>query len=577
MELIYIWIEKHKNIKNQGFNFSSKLYCEHHPNNKETILHENKEYLANFFDENINITAIVGKNGCGKSAILECLSATPSILIVLDDDKIKTIGNTRIINLTKHKLSNKKLNPQALYIPSPDYLLNNINLIGGYENSKKHPNNALNYAFNVRSDEIYSIKNHTINNQLEMFLHSKNKLNDIIFPKNIVFSIELYQVESTNKKDFSDTPLSEIIYLWAYKAMTKIIDHTNKKTEKPKKIETPNENNAFGDIFNKIFSKDSTFDRIVTSHLNKSKNTQISTKELFLEFRSILNNQLYIDTYLKVQKYCSFFEDYNDIYPYLNDESDYEETSYRIPLNRFNKEILNVDVLASKNEVPFIKCKWEKTFSSGENSILNLFSLLFCEINKNQELTLICIDEGESFLHPNWQKRYLSYLVKFISSNFPNRKFHFILSSHSPFILSDIPRQYVIFLDSDKDGNCAIVNGLNEKQETFGANIHTLLSDSFFMENDLMGHFAKSKISEIINFYKDAITGKECNYEALKAAYMRKMNQFWKIHSIIGEKYLQQIIHNHLIEIEKILFGKDEAKSLEIHRVKNYLHRLEND
>ena len=37
-------------------------------------------------------------------------------------------------------------------------------------------------------------------------------------------------------------------------------------------------------------------------------------------------------------------------------------------------------------------------------------------------------------------------------------------------------------------------------KQTFGANIHTLLSHGFFMKDGLMGEFAKSKIDDVIKY-----------------------------------------------------------------------------
>ncbi|MBN2826068.1 MAG: hypothetical protein JXQ76_12130, partial [Campylobacterales bacterium] len=70
MELVYLWVEKYKNIKEQGFNFSPRFECEFEGKN---LTITPKEHIENFFDEkgNINITAIVGENGSGKSSILE--------------------------------------------------------------------------------------------------------------------------------------------------------------------------------------------------------------------------------------------------------------------------------------------------------------------------------------------------------------------------------------------------------------------------------------------------------------------------------------------------------------------------
>jgi hypothetical protein len=185
----------------------------------------------------------------------------------------------------------------------------------------------------------------------------------------------------------------------------------------------------------------------------------------------------------------------------------------------------------------------------------------------------IFIDEGENTLHPNWQKKYISYLIEFFSKNFI-QKINIIISSHSSFILSDIPKQNVIFLEKDeKTGNC--INATDKVDlNPFGANIHTLLSHGFFMKDGLMGEFAKEKIQSVIKYHED-IDKKEI-IEADKIEYKtNKQKEFWQIQSIIGDDYLKQVIKNHLIEIEKIVLGNDEAKKEEVKRLKAQIELLE--
>ena len=74
-------------------------------------------------------------------------------------------------------------------------------------------------------------------------------------------------------------------------------------------------------------------------------------------------------------------------------------------------------------------------------------------------------------------------------------KLNIILTSHSTFILSDLPKENIIFLEKGKQ-----VYPFEDGKQTFGANIHTLLSHGFFMKDGLMGEFAKNKINEVINF-----------------------------------------------------------------------------
>jgi len=165
--------------------------------------------------------------------------------------------------------------------------------------------------------------------------------------------------------------------------------------------------------------------------------------------------------------------------------------------------------------------------------------------------------------------KYIIYLRdnKLIKS----QKYHFILTSHSPFLLSDIPKENVIFLEKGKQ--------VYPEIETFGANIHTLLSHGFFMKDGLMGEFAKGKINEIIDFFQKVEkeqSKEKSNFDVLREAYEDKKRVFWHTQTIIGEDYLKQVVKNHLVEIEKILF-KDRAKEKKIERLKAELKRLEEE
>ena len=120
-----------------------------------------------------------------------------------------------------------------------------------------------------------------------------------------------------------------------------------------------------------------------------------------------------------------------------------------------------------------------------------------------------------------------------------------------------------------ENGNCINVSK-DIELKTFGTNIHTLLSDGFFMSDGLMGEFAKSKINEIKDFY-DAnknLKKEYPNFESKKDEFEENKEYFRNIQKIIGEPFLQTIIKNYLDELEILFNGKKEFLDKEIERLK---------
>ena len=183
------------------------------------------------------------------------------------------------------------------------------------------------------------------------------------------------------------------------------------------------------------------------------------------------------------------------------------------------------------------------------------------EVNKIKNI-LIFLDEFEIGLHPEWQKKTINYFINFLK--ILDIKIHIILTSHSPFLLSDIPKQNIIFLDKDEKGNCKVVDGLKEKKQTFGANIHTLLSDSFFMEDGLMGEFAKSKIDKVITLL---------NQDRLDEDDLKYCEQ---IISIIGEPIVKNQLQRMLTAKKIDYLAKDTREEIEFlkHRIDLLSKRL---
>jgi predicted ATPase len=110
----------------------------------------------------------------------------------------------------------------------------------------------------------------------------------------------------------------------------------------------------------------------------------------------------------------------------------------------------------------------------------------------------IMLDEIELYFHPEYQRRFIKEFLDALNEVDYDKHIkgiNILINTHSPFILSDIPKQNCLFLEY-RDGY-GIPTDITE-MHTFGANVYDMLHNSFFMKNS-MGAFAEEKINHIIN------------------------------------------------------------------------------
>ena len=72
------------------------------------------------------------------------------------------------------------------------------------------------------------------------------------------------------------------------------------------------------------------------------------------------------------------------------------------------------------------------------------------------------------------------------------KSIHILIATHSPFLLSDILKENTLYL---KNG----VPDLNDKMQTFGANLYDLAKSSFFLEDNAMGAVSSETLKGFIN------------------------------------------------------------------------------
>lgn len=120
------------------------------------------------------------------------------------------------------------------------------------------------------------------------------------------------------------------------------------------------------------------------------------------------------------------------------------------------------------------------------------------------ESALIFIDEGELYYHPEWQRSYIKTLVDNIEYAKTEAILQVVVTTNSPFIISDILSEDITYLSKEE----------KDFDRTFGQNIHKLLKDNFFMSYTI-GAYSQEVIEKIMKWLlvnkKDEINNSEEN------------------------------------------------------------------
>jgi predicted ATP-binding protein involved in virulence len=235
----------------------------------------------------------------------------------------------------------------------------------------------------------------------------------------------------------------------------------------------------------------------------------------------------------------------------------------------YNTEVL----LQKENEIPITL----NFMSSGERQMLySLSSVLYHLINLQSvepdnmhrfrySHINILLDEVEMYYHPEYQRQFVYKLITLIERLNLNKdkikSINICIITHSPFLLSDISKNNILFL---KDGTVA---NKEVKGETFGANVFDILKNGFFLETSVGDYFIRkiqSIINEINSHKKNDTSFTKGRYKELSAIVKR-----------IGEPLLRNKIQSML---DGMFFDKKNINELnnEIRQLESRLKELKN-
>lgn len=191
--------------------------------------------------------------------------------------------------------------------------------------------------------------------------------------------------------------------------------------------------------------------------------------------------------------------------------------------------------------------------SSGEMSYMAFWSRLLRHLdeaekpyrNKPHDKTkayheLLFLDEAEVNLHPLWQREFVDTTIRFLEKYAPNGHFHIIFATHSPILLSDIPKSNVCLLETVQDNKEGLqVHVTRPKlKNTFGANIYDLYNDPFFLGNGTTGKFAADKISNLLNVV----------HKHILSSVERKADSYSQLNIVTRQLIGDPFLHSYLSE-----------------------------
>lgn len=450
---------------------------------------------------------------------------------------------------------------------------------------------ALNIGMNKEQEQEKEEMEEWID-ELESILYI-DKSETIHRAANGIYRDEKIKDKSHNKKIFILDTLSSIIINYFIEGVCKLIDDNNIQKIKLEGIPI--------DLTNREHIK-------LLNDLKLDQYTQCNTKKLLgtvVNKKNEYENLIKVITYYKedetLEIYCKLI--FISRYLYSRMESSIglgEDSRYQIAIEEFlqaiyalketyfNKDIISIscnlkyDELLVKalkiydkyvyNQFNDIRNRFRikfKNLSEGQMNFLDIFSKIFDVISKTDKdkLSIILLDEPDRSFHPEWSRRFFDFICREIQE-YKNINIQLVVATHSPFIVSDLPKGNIVFLKNE-NGQCTINHG-NEFKQTFGANVHTLLTKSFFMDNTI-GEYANRKIKNVIEELSEEtnnMTKEEIKFiiSSIGEPIIKR-----KLEDMYSKRFEQTEINNQIQELSNRVKELEEIiKTKNLHKYKLY-------
>lgn len=557
-EIAYLYVHNIKrNIFNQSINFSNRFEFSFIDGNLHII---NKNIIPkNFWGENIsNITLLIGKNGVGKTSILDLIGFNEKtrtanysrgkffiIYHVIDNifyfegtmkNEIKNIdgkiggnkqfyftyqdGKLLTIGLSKTdflKIYYQRVETSLPWAAEKKIYTQNQTQILRYSQFKSTPKDIMNFVRNINflKDKqravIISQKEYYTNKPYQLFglYHYKedvekslnlNYFNKELFPDSYYYKRKYQDSffdKSTNRKYYFILRLFEKHFL---NNLNLIFNLNNNKTKKQfNLINIVSNNSNSSETFNYEEYQSTLINHIIQSRnydydLRKNDNPVDILKELQLKIEYLIYVNQYLANNLYYNNLIKEFIDFKSLYNNLNNLGDklfLTKNAIEIPVTSdFNGENLLFLNKVLEEYKSLFNLKFNN-FSDGEYIYLNLFTNIYSMlIDSKNDNCLILLDEPDINLHPEWSRNFINNLVNLIKKYKTKGEVQVILTTHSPFMSTDFPKNNIYAFVGEKEIK------INKINFGFAANIYDIISDTFFM-NLPIGQFSYNKIKSL--------------------------------------------------------------------------------
>lgn len=545
MQLCFIWISSYRNIEDQGFNLGSAFHLIYDRRKNYLNIHDNPKYIPNFFGKDVvNVTRIVGENAAGKTNVLELINymmdggntrvAAPFIMVFEDSGVFKVVGNS-IRNLESNIIVEFEPYTGAK-LPMESVFFTNIFDGRRYEFGENiHDLSTNRILHNQFGENIQTNLKREVQGQIR-FLQSQafrhlQEIEKIAYPETAL--------------DIKPAHVQFISPAW---------ENINNRARNFDRLVS----NTIGEKFTSLNELCQSFRKQITMRHTERTFIYFTSFLLLLDFLSNefvpdareigkkptgrvvsaddLRNELsqlglrelkglpLHDLHEAITGPIALFIDKNYPYTFEKFKFLYELDSYYFPAlekqteGTYNRRKFQFSCELSSDVESFIRGYMEATtqlnlsytiewlgISSGQRAFMNMLSRMYniAGTVKNDNL-LITIDEGDLYFHPRWQVEYLSRLIRILPLIFTGKKLQLILTTHSPFLVSDLTKSHLIFLRKDRDQRCIVLSPKELQKETFGGNIGELYLNAFFLKGSLISHFAAEKITAMAARIKEA-------------------------------------------------------------------------